>query len=854
VQPDPAAAGPSLGVVEPSNGPAECMGDDAGTLPFDDPGSLVDGFKEDGDPNSFVCNAKEVFIATADVSQVFDPAANSGQGAFVDFDENNPPHCNQGDDITFTMIAHVEQNAESERQDIGVWIATDGGNAKTGDCNHYNLPAGSAGTTNGDGDQCAGLAEGGATQVNLGTLTVPCNPDPKTNQLLIGSCIGWKVPSDNQECADDTDGNGTSGQATDFRAGTLPSNKTKCNCEPFIVPIIVDQSATIEVIKACDPTNDDGTFDLLIDGSNAFGDEKACGGTTGARTVGAGDSQNPGADHTVGENDFTTSDYTTTHACKRNGSNDATLSGSGTTIDPVHVEPDDAIVCTFTNVRKGGIIIKKETNPDGATGSFSFTHTVGNSSDPAVASPFSLSDGQSKTFSKVVPGTYSVTESDPTTAFDLESLDCDDDASATPSTTAGRVATVKVDPGETVTCTYTNKQRGSIIIKKETDPDGASGSFSFTHNVGSNSDPAVTTPFNLSDGQSRTFTNVRAGSYTVTESDPTPAFDLATLDCDDDASATPSTTAGRVATVKVDPGETVTCTYTNKQRATVTLNKRESGALPLTHAWSFEIRRGATTLVAGDVIATGSANTTTGVVAFACSPNPNTYCGNVGGIANFVPGDYQVCETGMPAGYSNNISSPPGFTPLGGIPEGTADNSIECANVSLAAGASGVPTGIPNPIDNTPPPGGDARTIGYWKNWASCSGSSGKQYQKAVANGDFNKTLDGNLPQTIGVLAINSCSVAVDILNKSDTQSHKKKANDAAFGLAAQLLAAKLNVSAGAGTCPAALTAIAGGQALLVDIGFDGSGNFLTKASADRTAALGFATTLDEYNNNTLCP
>jgi plastocyanin len=840
--------GTEFGAIDPANGSAECMGDDAGTLPFDDPGGLVSGFKDDGDPNSFVCTAKEVFIATADVIQVFDPAANGGAGAFVAFDPENPPHCNEGDDITFKMAAHVEQNAVSERQDIGIWIATDGGNAKTGDCNHYNLPDDATGTTNLDGDQCAGLAQGGTTVVDLGTLTVPCNPDPETSNLSVGSCIGWKVPADDAECSDDADGNNTSGQPTDFRAGTLPTNKSKCNCEPFVVPIIVDQSATIEVKKVCDPTTDTGTFDLLIDGSNAFGDEKACGGTTGTQTVSAGTSADPGADHTVGENDFTTADYTTTHACTRNGSNDATLAGSGTTIDPVHVEPDDAIVCTFTNVRKGGILIKKETNPDGATGTFSFTHNVGTSSDPTVTSPFTLSDGGSQAFSKVIPGTYTVTEADPAPAFDLESLDCDDDASATPSTTSGRVATIKVDPGETVTCTYTNKQRGSIIIKKETNPDGASGSFSFAHNVGSNSDPTVTTPFSLSDGGSQTFTNVKPGNYTVTESDPTPAFDLESLDCDDDASATPSTTAGLLATVKVDPGETVTCTYTNKQRATVTVNKRESGALPLTHAWSFEIRTGASTIAAGTVIATGSANTTTGVVTFACSPNPNAFCGNVSSIANIIPGNYQLCETGMPAGYSNNIT---GFTPLGAIPEG-ADNSTECINITLGAGGSGVPTGVPNPIDNTPPPGGDARTIGYWKNWSSCTG--GKQYIKAVANGDISKTLDGRLPELIGDLNITTCAVGFDILNKSDIVSHKKKANDAAYGLAAQLLAAKFNVEAGAGTCAAATNAIAGAQALLDLINFTGTGNYLVKASANRTAALGFAATLDSYNNNTLCP
>ena len=70
--------------------------------------------------------------------------------------------------------------------------------------------------------------------------------------------------------------------------------------------------------------------------------------------------------------------------------------------------------------------------------------------------------------------------------------------------------------------------------------------------------------------------------------------------------------------------------------------------------------------------------------------------------------------------------------------------------------------------------------------------------------------------------------------------------------MAAQLLAAKLNVTAGAGTCSAATTAIADGQALLVAIAFDG----LTHArmtSAQTTQANTLATTLDRYNNGLLC-
>src|SRR5207249_5099281 len=63
-----------------------------------------------------------------------------------------------------------------------------------------------------------------------------------------------------------------------------------------------------------------------------------------------------------------------------------------------------------------------------------------------------------------------ISESDPTPTFDLSGLSCNDGASATASTVSlvDRKATFHLDPGETVTCTFTNRQRGTIIVKKIT--------------------------------------------------------------------------------------------------------------------------------------------------------------------------------------------------------------------------------------------------------------------------------------------------------------------------------------------------------------------------------------------------
>ena len=131
----------------------------------------------------------------------------------------------------------------------------------------------------------------------------------------------------------------------------------------------------------------------------------------------------------------------------------------------------DVKSCTITNTERGTIIIEKATDPTGGT-SFGFTDDI------ESPNSFSLDDGQSKTFTNVLPGTYTVTEDDPTPGFDLTGLSCvDTDTGGTDSTTdlGDREATINLDPGETVTCTFTNTERGSIQIIKDADPDDAQG-------------------------------------------------------------------------------------------------------------------------------------------------------------------------------------------------------------------------------------------------------------------------------------------------------------------------------------------------------------------------------------------
>jgi Prealbumin-like fold domain len=471
----------------------------------------------------------------------------------------------------------------------------------------------------------------------------------------------------------------------------------------------------------------------------------------------------------------------------------------------------DVFDCTFENTQEGRIEIEKQTQPAGSAATFDFTGEItATLSDNGV-------EGKA-----VDPGTYSVSEA-AKAGWDLTSIVCND----ANSTGAGSTATFNVEPGETVRCVFNNRQRGTIIVEKQTDPDGAAGSFSFT------GDAAGT----ISDNGTIVVSNLTPGTYTSTEGDPTPNFDLTTISCDDGASATPSTVsvATRKATFKLDPGETVKCTFTNRQRGMAKVIKTVSGG-PVTQAqgsgFVFQLRSGAVPQYPGGegtILESGEANAGNGgVIAFT---------------TKLVPGDtYQLCEIIMPGWLTSLV----GFVP-NSVGNPIVDNSPICVNFTVSAGETKEIS-----VDNTPPPGGRALTIGFWKNWASCSG--GKQRPVLdqtlasfpIASG---QTTHGVY---IGDLYVDTCLEAVRILNKSTINTGAKKASDPAFNLAAQLLAAKLNLQAGAGVCPAAITAINQAQLLLDQLNFNGITHG-TISNALATQLNNLATTIDKYNNNILC-
>ena len=409
------------------------------------------------------------------------------------------------------------------------------------------------------------------------------------------------------------------------------------------------------------------------------------------------------------------------------------------------------------------------------------------------------------------------------------------------------------DFGKTFQCQFTNKQRGTIITRKVTDPAGGTG-FGFSGDL---------PQFMLDDGQENTVSNLVAGNYAVTEADPRPDFDLVAIDCVDDFDnngynlfdSDDSNLAGRTAIAKLDPGETVVCTFTNRERGMVELLKLTNGNDDPNQIWQF-------TLNGPEVN-----------VSDAVPPTTLTFDG-----AKLISGvTYSICEQAVPVAWSSNweVEIDGVFTPI----PGAASNALGSWGQAWISGVYDPSAGDPDTsnedycvdfqlsaaqllkfrVDNVMPPGGDTRTIGYWKNWTTCDGK-GRQAEKAAQRGGPEAgwyLLDDVLPKKVGDLTVDSCPVGVSILDKRDVSSGEKRAGDAAYGLAAQFLAARANLEAGAGSCTDANRAVYVGQILLLYLGFNGSGEYLTNSqgSAKLKAFVNhFAGELDDYNNGLLCP
>lgn len=228
------------------------------------------------------------------------------------------------------------------------------------------------------------------------------------------------------------------------------------------------------------------------------------------------------------------------------------------------------------------------------------------------------------------------------------------------SRTSGNSGTAQmkdlVGPG-----TFRLSNCGTITIIKQTDPRGANQDFSytttgglspasFTLNDSGNAGKTLgsTLPADNSAGNTRTYSNVLAGAYSVTEGSDPAGFVFDSLTCSATGSGTSTTTSGKTASIALAGDGTVTCLYINKQqRGAIQVTKQSvKGNAPLA---------GATFSVVG-----------TGFTATLVTNSNGTAC-----VDNLAFGSYTVTETAAPSGYK--IDNPNGVTV-------TVDHNATCSS------------------------------------------------------------------------------------------------------------------------------------------------------------------------------
>jgi uncharacterized repeat protein (TIGR01451 family) len=290
--------------------------------------------------------------------------------------------------------------------------------------------------------------------------------------------------------------------------------------------------------------------------------------------------------------------------------------------------------------------------------------------------------------------------------------------------------------------------------------------------------------------------------------------------------------------------------------------KTVSGQPPSgTQSFTFTLRQGADVTSLGTTLETQVAN-----------------AGN-GGVLNFttnlVPGShYQMCEDVMP-GWNTSLGTNlfvPGSMTTPTLPNPNVNNMTVCTDFVAQAGQTATYT-----VDNTPPPGGRALTIGFWKNWASCTTSSTNKKPVLDQTLAAATAMTTNPPGGLVVSAQNpgggwpnfaatyylilkgststpnsapDCAKAVNLMNKTTTDGKTKMASDPLFNMAAQLVGAQLNYFAGAGKNGPTTANTMNAVLLLGKYGFNGLTYSPKLSSADTAKANCLATQLDNYNND----
>jgi hypothetical protein len=177
---------------------------------------------------------------------------------------------------------------------------------------------------------------------------------------------------------------------------------------------------------------------------------------------------------------------------------------------------------------------------------------------------------------------------------------------------------------------------GNVIIHKVTDPTPDATDTTFDYTTTGGLDPAT---FSLKDQETFDYgSDVFAGSYSVTETDPSPEFVLTDLDCSasdlSHGSTVTENVGTRTASFDLKPLDTIECTYTNTlQVGALRILKNSTKGGPVSTAGAVFSYDSSTVTDNGE----GDEDADVGEVC----------------VSGLLPGDYTVNEATPPPGYGD---------------------------------------------------------------------------------------------------------------------------------------------------------------------------------------------------------
>ncbi|MHB8674707.1 MAG: prealbumin-like fold domain-containing protein, partial [Candidatus Limnocylindrales bacterium] len=271
----------------------------------------------------------------------------------------------------------------------------------------------------------------------------------------------------------------------------------------------------------------------------------------------------------------------------------SSVQGGASEVSSFSINAGDQITCTFKDIKLAKLTIVKniasyqpnQPNQDGT-----FTFNITNSTYDATVT------------TKGGTGTSDPVYLDPNITYSIDEADNSGWALQPPApgsyercyvqgtgrigtNTATGVKNIRPKSGENIACTFTNKKSTtSLTIAKKIDQyqPGQDGTFTFdVRNTDSASIPVQNVTVDTSKGVNGTatsapITGIVSGNYNISENIPT-GWTLESAVCTKSGAAVGVQTSNGLSGIVINTGDQITCTFTNKKQASITVGKTAEG-------------------------------------------------------------------------------------------------------------------------------------------------------------------------------------------------------------------------------------------------------------------------------------